>query len=92
MKYNYSTPDAVVEHRELRCTERLSKYELCPNATPEPIRKEALTRLATKRSAFHLTNRLGTPGEDGVAYGPKKETFLPSLDNCHQLPTLAELV
>jgi len=36
MKCNYYTPDAVVEHRELRCTEHFSKYELCPG-TPGPV-------------------------------------------------------
>jgi len=36
MKCNYYTPDAVVEHCELRCMEHLSKYELCPN-TPRPV-------------------------------------------------------
>ena len=43
MKCNYCIPDTMVEHCELRCTEHLSKPELCPNA-PEPVRKEALTR------------------------------------------------
>ena len=32
MKCTYRTPDAVVEHREPRCAERLSKYKPCPNA------------------------------------------------------------
>jgi len=50
IKYNYCAPGVVVEHHELRCTEHLSRYELCPSA-PAPARKEALTRLATKRDA-----------------------------------------
>ena len=62
MKCNYCKPDTVVEHRKLRCTEHLSKPDQCPNA-PEPVRKEALQRLATKRGAISSTsiNELGTP-------------------------------
>jgi len=62
MKCNYCKPDAVVEHRELRCAEHLSKPDRCPNA-PEPVRKETLQRLATKRGALSSTpiNKLGTP-------------------------------
>lgn len=67
MKCNYCTPDTVVEHRELRCTEHLSKYELCPN-TPGPVRKEALTRLATKRGVLSPApiDELGTPSNPHV--------------------------
>ena len=62
MKCNYCKLDAVVEHCELRYTEHLSKPDQCPNA-PEPVRKEALQRLATKRGALSSTpiNELGTP-------------------------------
>ena len=71
MKCNYCMPDAIIEHRELRCTVHLFKPEQCPNA-PESDRKEALQRLATKRGALPSTsiNELGTPSnlhvvEDG---------------------------
>jgi hypothetical protein len=63
MKCNYChTPDAVVEHRELKCTEHLSKCDQCPNA-PEPVRKEALKRLATKRGVLSSApiDELGSP-------------------------------
>ena len=61
MKCHYCTPDTVLEHRELRCTEHLSKYDRCPNA-PEHVRKEALQRLATKRGLLSSTptDELGT--------------------------------
>ena len=39
MKCSHCTPDAMIEHRELRCAEYLSKHELCPNAL-ELVRKE----------------------------------------------------
>lgn len=45
MKRNCCTPDTLLEHRELRCTERLPKRKRYPTV-PEPIRKETLTRLA----------------------------------------------
>ena len=47
----YRKPDAVVEHREPRCTESLSKHELYHNV-PESVWNEALTRLATKRGVL----------------------------------------
>jgi len=78
MKCKYCMADTTVEHREMRCTEHLSKPELCPNA-PEPVRKEALIRLATKRNTLSSIpiDELGTPvnphvvgddSDDGVAH------------------------
>jgi len=67
MKCNYCVPDTVVEHREVRCTEHLNKHELCPNA-PEPVRKEALRRLATRHGVLSPTpiDELGTPSNPHV--------------------------
>ena len=58
-KCNYYIPDLVVEHRESGCMEHLFEYELCPSV-PEPVWKEALTRIATKRDilSFTSTDRL----------------------------------
>ena len=67
IKCRYCEPDVIIEHRELRCTEHLSKYEQCPNA-PEVIRKDALQRLATRRGALSSTpaDELGTPSNPHV--------------------------
>ena len=85
MKCHYCVPDIVMEHRELRCTEHLSKYEQCPNA-PKTVRDEALQRLATKRGALSSLSidELGTPSnphvvgnddtDDGVARKKGKAT------------------
>ena len=56
-----------MEHRELRCTEHLSKYEKCPNV-PESVRQEALQRLATKRGLLSSVpiDELGTPSNPHV--------------------------
>ena len=61
VKCNYCAPEKILEHRETRCTEHLSKYEKCPNA-PESVRREALQQLATKRGVISSTpiDELGT--------------------------------
>ena len=51
MKCRCCTQDTIIEHRELRCTVHLPKYEQCPNA-PDHVRKEALQRLTTKRGVL----------------------------------------
>ena len=57
----------VIEHRELRCTVHLPKYEQCPNA-PAHVRKEALQRFATKRGVLSSTpiDEFGAPSNTHV--------------------------
>ena len=54
VKCLYCTPDIIIEHHELRCTEHLAKYEQCPN-TPEHSQKKALQQLATRHGALSST-------------------------------------
>ena len=78
VKCLYYTPDTVVEHRELRCTEHLSKQKLCPN-TPEPVQKESFTRLATRRGVLSSApvGGLGAPSNTRVVGLWEMETELP---------------
>jgi len=53
MKWDYCTPDAVVEHREPRCTEHLSKRERCRNK-----RRKNLVSLPDQNTCTYIFARV----------------------------------
>jgi len=56
-------PDAVVEHRELRCTEHLSRYMSYALVPQHPTGMRCLTQFAMMRGVLSSvpTNELGMP-------------------------------